>query len=243
MRHALSLAALALSLVVLGTSAPVRAQKGADDETKNSAKTVKAGVLVGKVTNVEENRKIRISVSYPETTIDQGAVQQVAQAQAQVAQAQLQMRFARDPNGVFQARQQMLQAQVQLAQAQARVYRTEIRSQEIYVQGNDDLNVRASKPIPRFDDKGELKKKFTKAELKELRGNGKLPGYEADFSDVQVDQIVQVTLVRPKGVKPKAPAKGRKGKEAEDAIAEAVGDQTPQINLILILRQPITPAG
>jgi len=248
MRRALSLAAFLSLAALLWVAGPAHAQKGKakpkeDAEMKNTEKTVKAGTLVGQVTNVDEGKKIRIKVSYPETTIDQGAIQQVAQYQNQMAQAQLQLRMARDINGVLQARQQMAQAQAQMAQAQARIYKTEYKTTEVYVQGSDDVVVRTVKPIARFDDKGEIKKKFTRAELKELRGPGKLPHYKAEYTDVQVDQVVQVTLVKKKG--PKAPAarpKKRKGKEAEDAIADAVGDDNPQVSMIVILRQAAAPA-
>lgn len=244
MRHVLSLTAALAVLLWAGAAQAQKAKPKAtkDDETKNTAKTVKGGVLVGQVTNTEEGKKIRLKITYPETTIDQGAIQQVAQAQQSLQQAQIQLRTARDINALNQARQQLAQAQVQLAQAQARIYRTEYKNKEIYVQGIDDLVVRTIKPIPRFDEKGKLKTRFTRAELKEMRGPGKLPYYRAEYSDVQVDQIVQVTLVKKKGVKPVARPKKRKGKEAEDALADAIGDDTPQISMIVIMRHP-APAG
>jgi hypothetical protein len=238
MRRALSLAIVLLLAVLLCTAGLATAQKKKDDEPKNTSKAIKGGTLVGKVTNVDEGHKIRLNITYPVTTIDNGALQQVAQAQNSLAQAQLALRAARDINGLNQARQQLAQAQNSLAQAQARVYKTEMKNKELYVHAIDDVVVRSSKPIPRFDDKGELKKKFTRKELKELRGNGKLPGYKADYNDVQVDQIVQVTLVKKKGAKPKK----RKGKE-EDALGDAVGDETPSVSMILIMRLPAVPAG
>jgi hypothetical protein len=236
MRRALSLAAVLLLSVLLWPAGPANAQKAKkDDEPKNTTKAIKGGTLVGKVTNVDEGHKIRLDITYPVTTIDNGALQQVNQAQQRLVQAQYQLRLARDINGLNQARQQMAQAQQQLQQAQARVYKTEMKNKELYVQAIDDVVVRSSKPIPRFDDKGELKKKFTRAELKELRGNGKLPGYKANYEDVQVDQIVQVTLVKKKGAKPVRPKKGK----PEDALGDAVGDETPSISMILIMRLPV----
>jgi hypothetical protein len=81
--------------------------------------------------------------------------------------------------------------------------------------------VRFLEPPVVYDDKGNLKK-YTAAELKELKGkNPDLPGYTADFSNLQTGQTVRVTLVMPK------PAKD-KDKDAPD-------DKKPQVSMIVIV--------
>jgi hypothetical protein len=64
----------------------------------------------------------------------------------------------------------------------------------------DDVKVRTKNPPVAYDDKGN-KKKYTAKELKELKGDSKLPGYTAGFEDLKTNQYVQVTLVRKKSDK------------------------------------------
>jgi hypothetical protein len=134
-----------------------------------------------------------------------------------------------------------VQIQVPTLQPNGRTYKIAMQAKDVEVQAIDDVVVRLSYPKPDFDDKGRPKK-FTKAELKELKGDSKLPGYKAEFGDVQTDQIVQITVVRKKGApasKAKVtPKKGKaKGKDADDidALAE---DTTPQVSMIMVLAQP-----
>jgi hypothetical protein len=249
MRRSLSLAVVLLLPILLLVSHPASAQKAKDkmkekekDEPlpKNTEKTIKAGTLVGRVAAIEEDkRRIRLSVSYPVAVLDQGQVQAAANAQQQILQAQITLRMARDQNGIAQALQQLAQAQAQLAQAQAQLYRVEVRTKDdVYIKPTDDVAVRTARPKEDFDDKGKIKK-YTKAELKELRGDGKLPGYKADYSDLAVDQYVQVTLIRKKGAPAPPPAK--KGKKDADVLGDVIADTSQLASVILILRQPPTP--
>src|SRR3954447_5449820 len=132
-----------------------------------------------------------------------------------------------------------VQIQVPTLQPNGRTYKIEMQAKDVEVQAIHDVVVRMSYPKPDFDDKGRPKK-YTKAELKELKGDSKLPGYKAEFGDVQTEQIVQITIVRKKGAstaKPKvAPRKGKgKDKDDIDALAE---DATPQVSVIMIVAQP-----
>lgn len=251
MRRVLSWVAILVLPLLLCTGPTLHAQKGkkgkekdGDDETKNTTKLIKSGVLVGRVQNVYEDKKrIRLQISYPVTSLDPGAAGQIAQAQAQVQQAMLQLRVARDPNALAQARQQVAQAQQQLVQAQARLYRTQMVNKDIEVQATDDVVVRMASPKLRFNDKGDRVKKYTKAELKELKGDSKLPGYKAEFGDLQTEQIVRVTTVRKKGEKAPVktpPKKGKKGK-GDDNPADGLIDDLPQVSMIEILREPPAP--
>src|SRR4051794_27867104 len=109
MRRAISLAlVLLVPLLLLGVAGQAVAQKGKgkdkdamekDGDAKNTPKMLKGGVIVGRVTNVyEDKRKIQLSVPYQVTSIDQGAIQQMNQAQQTLAQAQYSLRTARDVN-------------------------------------------------------------------------------------------------------------------------------------------------
>jgi hypothetical protein len=68
----------------------------------------------------------------------------------------------------------------------------------------DDVKVRSKNPPIAYDDKGN-KKKYTAKELKELRGDAKLPGYAADFNDLKANQVVEVSLVYKKSDKTRQP--------------------------------------
>lgn len=234
MRQTIRWLAVLVVPILLVSGPAVNAQKGKkpdadkDKETANSEKMIKSGVLVGKVAALyEEQRKIRLQVTVPVTEINPGAVNSIQQAQLQMAMARA--------RGDFQG---MINAQRQLAQAQLTMYTVRNHNQDVELSATDDVVVRTARPRESFDDKGKIKK-FTRAELKELKGpDPKQPGYKAEFSDVQTDQIVQVTLVRKKGAPMKVTPRPRpkKGKDNDaDAAADLLGDHLPQIGMILIL--------
>ncbi len=125
----------------------------------------------------------------------------------------------------------MMQAQQRMAQAEATIYQVATTTKDVEWQATDDVKVRMLNPPPQFDDKGRVKK-YTKKELRELKGDDKLPGFPGEFSDIKQDQIIQVTLVKKKDA-PRAPVK--KGK---DASAEVLGDNLPQISMVMIVAEP-----
>ncbi len=217
------------------------ADKDKDGETKNSEKTIKSGVVLGKVMNVYEDKKrLRLQVPIPVTTLNPSAAGQIAQAQQQMVQAQYALRTATSAQGALQARQQMAQAQVALARAQASVYQTKMENKEVEVQAIDDIVVRMAQPKQDFDEKGRVKK-YTKAELKELKGDSKLPGYKAEFTDLQNEQIVRVTMVRKKGESAPKPVKKKKGKDEDEKPADGLMDANIQVSIIEILREAPVP--
>ena len=72
--------------------------------------------------------------------------------------------------------------------------------QNVKVMTIDEVKVRTKNPPIQYDDKGN-KKKYTAKELKDLKGDSKLPGYTAEFGDLKTNQYVQITLVRKKSDK------------------------------------------
>jgi hypothetical protein len=86
-----------------------------------------------------------------------------------------------------------------------------------------EVAVRYLEPPEQYDDKGNLKK-YTAAELKELKGkNPDLPGYAADFDKLAPGQTVRVTLAKPKADKDKP-----KDKDAPD-------DKKPLVSMVVIV--------
>lgn len=98
-------------------------------------------------------------------------------------------------------------------------------------QSIDDVKVRMLNPPPQFDDKGRIKR-YTRKELRELKGEDKSPGYPAEFSDLKPAQYVQVTLVKKKGAPRVTPKRGK------DADPDLLGDNLPRMSLIMIVAQP-----
>ncbi|HEY7422878.1 MAG TPA: hypothetical protein VH682_01335 [Gemmataceae bacterium] len=195
------------------------AVKAADkDKDANTEKTVKAGVVAGKVMAVIESKKsIRIQVTFQVPKLNPGALQNIQNAQIQLAQAT--------------SPQAVINAQNAMAQAQAGLYTMQSVQKDYELQATDDVKVRMHNPPAQFDDKGRIKR-YTQKELKELRGNDKQPGFPAEFSDLKQDQIVQVTLIRKKGA-PRTPV--RKGKDVDPDL---LNDFLPQMSTIIILAEP-----
>jgi hypothetical protein len=206
------------------------------DKTKEvtSEKMIRMGVLVGKVAAIyEDKRMIRLQVTVPVSRLNPGALLNVQQAQLQMAQA----RARRDPVA-------MRQAQISLAMAQASLYTVERINQDVELQALDEVVVRTASPRQEFDEKGKIKR-LTRAELKEMKGDPKMPGFKAEFGDVTTDQIVQVSLVKKKPTGPVKKAKPKPKGKAKDGDAEPVdllGENLPQISMIMILMDP-PPGG
>jgi len=77
-----------------------------------------------------------------------------------------------------------------------------------------DVVVRSMQPAEAYDDKGNPKK-YTAAELKELKGDDpKLPGYTADFNTLKTGQIAKIHFG-----KKKDPAKAKDAPKEKDAAA------------------------
>src|SRR5262249_23751426 len=126
------------------------------DLDKNTEQTVKAGVLVGKIAAIyEEKRKIRLQVNVPITTLNASALNGIAQAQVSYRQAAAR----RDLQG-------MRNAQMQMQQQQAQLYQVQMRTQDVELDVHDEVVVRTARPKEEFDEKGRVKK-LTRKELKE----------------------------------------------------------------------------
>src|SRR5262245_53295686 len=87
----------------------------------------------------------------------------------------------------------------------------------------DDMIVRRLDP-PIYYDNGKPRKPTAK-ELKEAKGEGNLPGYQAELSDLKRDQLVTCYCVQKKP--------GKKGDP--DATLE---DGTPRVRMIVIVKEP-----
>jgi hypothetical protein len=226
MRRVLSYT-LALIVPALLTAGSLVGAPKKDDKDGNSEKMIAAGQVVGKITNVYEGqKKLRIQIAMMVPKFNQGAANALAQAQLQYQQA-----ISKRPVDVNGANN----AQLQMARQQAMLYTYERKTQDIDIQTTEDVVVRSQNPPEQFDDKGKLKQ-YTKKELAELRGdNKKLPGYKAEFSDLQTDFIVQVQLVKKKDAPKPMPKPKDKDKDAD---LNVLADNEPLASMIVIVLNP-----
>jgi hypothetical protein len=185
----------------------------------NTEKSVRAGVVTGRITAVIEDKKsVRLQVTMYVPQINAGELQNIANAQ---------MNMARATNP-----QDLINAQQQLIQAQARLVTYQTVQKEYELEATEDIKVRLANPPPQFDEKGRIKK-YTQAELKELKGpDPKLRGYKGEFSDLRQEQIVEVHLMHKKEP-PRRPGRPM-AKEAVDLLTENL----PQMSMIMVLYEP-----
>jgi len=99
---------------------------------------------------------------------------------------------------------------------------------KVEVVGTDGLQIRQADPPVAYDEKGRPRK-HTHKELKDLKGDSKLPGYPGAFTDLHTDQYVVVTIVKKK----ETPVHHVSKKEAE-----ANAQELPETNLIEIVSEP-----
>jgi hypothetical protein len=204
------------------------------DKGVTSEKMYRAGQLTGKVLTVVESKKsIRLQVTLQYPKLNTGALNSLIQAQNSMQQAA----YNRDPNGRAQG---MYNAQMQMLRAQATLYQMQSMTKDVELQTAEDVKVRLAQPPQTFDDKGKVKR-YTAKELKELRGpDPKVPGYNAEFSDLREGQVVNVTLVKKKGAPVKLPPRRpvKDPKDAKGIDADLLLENLPQISMILIVVDP-----
>jgi hypothetical protein len=218
-------------MLVLGLALPAFAADPpkAGDKPDQSQKLVSLGEMTGvlkKTDGSEAGLTLHVTLKYLEPNA--GAELALAREQQEVLLRQRQIMMTRNP--VW--RQQELMALVQEVQRMQRdkqnLLRVKQLQKDVEIQPADDMKVRSLHPPVAFDEKGNPKK-YTAQELKEMRGDGKLPGYAAELTGLQDGQVVTVRLARKKDTaKPKDP------KDKKNAPA----DEKPLATVIIIVAGP-----
>jgi hypothetical protein len=181
----------------------------------------------------------------------QAVQQKMATTQAHLASATKPKEITKYQNQLAQElnHYQQLLAQSQLKPSDLK----EVTDTKVYdMKLTDTADVRYLNLPTIFDDDGKVKK-YTDAELKELKGKKtNLPGYEGKLEDLKIGQIVKVTLVY---IAPKADAKKDDAKKDEPKKDDAAKDDTKkddakdpkdkkpadkkmQVKMIVILQDP-----
>jgi hypothetical protein len=188
-----------------------------------------AHTVTGKLTSVGgSDKSIGLRVEYqvlqPNPHANKGSTRNVQH----LLHEQQEILRTRNPL-VRAARLQQLEARIlnQEAKAVNSALKVAREHKEFDLDSTDKVTVRYLEPPAQYDDKG-FPKKYTAAELKELKGNNSdLPGYAAEFDKLLPGQTVRVTLARPKADK-------EKNKDA------AAGDSKPQVSMIVIVAEAPT---
>jgi hypothetical protein len=185
------------------------AKKGKDDHKEKFPYNPRL-FFVGKVTQLDANSPSDFTVQTKIPELNPDGINRLNQLQLQLAQQQQQFAQARDFQGKQNALNAIQQTQLAIAQAQPNLYR--YKDMDVRLRAAENVQVRWANPPPDYDDKGNLKK-YTKEELKALRGTEGLPGYKGDKEALQKGQYVRVYLKASAAANkyaPKAPSKGKK---------------------------------
>ena len=231
---------LCLLIGLPGLAADKKDADKKDPDKKEADKAADKMVTAGEISGVLKSeggsqKYITLSVSISYMVPNPGAAAASANQQRQMMQYQQQLMQARN----WQQRQQIYAQMVNsMRQGQQNPFTVQRMSRDIDFQAADDMKVRAMFPPPAFDEKGNFKK-YTPKELKELKGDGNLPGYEAAMDALKPGQTVKVYLAKAAAKQPKAAAAPKeKGKKDKDLDKDALEDDKPAIKMIVIISEP-----
>jgi hypothetical protein len=138
----------------------------------------------------------------------------LAQLQNQLAGARSQKQYNSIMNQINRLAGQ-IQRTAGNGRGQQSPYRVVQKSVNVEIEMSPDVKIRTNFLPVAYDDMGELKK-YTKEEIKELKGpNPKEPGYKAELDAVKVGQDIKVTLARVKEKDLDSPSDDKKDKPAD----------------------------
>lgn len=242
---------LLAGVLALGDAFAQKPNPGKGPVAVDASKALPSGTFVGKLVSLpDSDRMFEISATVPQIVPNPNArpnpniVRQIAAIQRDQVNV---VRSRNKVQALMQLQRAILQLEVMVAQAEANAYRVIQIPVKVDFQASEDLQVRVLQPPAAFDDKGNIKK-YTAAELKELKGkNPNLPGYEASNDALKVGQMVRVTLAPYKPPSPGATEKKPdldkdKDKDAEEPKKDKAKakpmeptEKKRQVNLIVIL--------
>jgi len=230
--HSLGAGLLLASLLVLPVSAAPRKPGKNNSPPSVDAEKLTARKLTGKLVSTPgTDRSFTLQIQLQQLKLkpdalrprDDPELRNLARSQRRLLQ--LQDRLARSRNPARELRQiQEVQQQMQadLLRAQLRPqpnpYQVVTTTQDVTVQAAPDADVRTLVLPEPFDEKGNIKTRYTREELKKLKGKkAHLPGYESSLEDLKVGQVVEVTLAPRKARKPAPNNKDLDKDPVEDA--------------------------
>jgi hypothetical protein len=143
--------------------------------------------------------------------------------------AQQQLSIAQQTNPI-NYRNAVAQYQLQLAQRQTQIY----SPKDFEFRAADKIKVRTGYPPTEYDNRGKMKR-WTAKELKSLKGSSKLPGYPAEYDLLRPGQYVAAYLAKqaPAG---KSKIKGIKGLKI-DLVEVPVNK--PEVVMMVVIQEAI----
>jgi hypothetical protein len=200
-------------LLALGLALPALAQgkkKGGDVPDVDAEAALKPGDISGKIDKVSGN-SLTLRVNYdrlelkPQANRNNNNYRNLARQQQAIARAQTRLAQARTPQQAASAIRSLQQANNnalrQALQGAARgaqnPFTVKKETKDFVIQLAEDARIRVNWSPIEYDDMGNLKK-FTPAELKELKGDSKQPGYKSDLTALRAGQEATVHLAKVK---------------------------------------------
>jgi hypothetical protein len=242
-----------------------------DDKDKKAEKKEKfvwGASFTGKLKEMDANSQKEFTVEVQIQVPNPQGIQDYINAQAGWQRHKVEIIQAQRNNPVEMARQ-LAQYNQDIARALPNHLANTVKSHplDVKVRAADNIRVRTWGPPLDYDEKGNVKK-YTKKELKELKGPENLPGYKAEYEALHAGQVVTVYLARkepnpvPKSAKPltgkfdpkagKAPAikldddktaaktdkAGKAGIKLNQDDPQAAEARRPEVVMIVIMAEP-----
>jgi hypothetical protein len=228
MRRILAWTGFLLALVLAG---PAPAQNKAPEKAtpQEYSALTQAGTVTGRVKSLNgTDKSLTLELDVPAPQANRGAATEQARQQEHIAQAEADILRTRDP---VQRAQKAARLQAELQRDQVhdaeRAAHPQMMHKDYDLDAANDVKVRRQDPPVQYDDKGNVKK-YTSKELSELKGDSKLPGYAADWTDLKVGQTIKISVVAPKK------DKDAKDKDAKD---KDKADTTPKVSQVMIVKE------
>jgi hypothetical protein len=197
---------------------PATAEPKKTDSPKNPKNIRASGYFYGKLTVLEGSTKnFNVQIEYAE--LDPGKVQAL---QNYIAQAKVDIARSTGTDRINKSASYRLEIQKRQLDLTRNV------TKDIKLEPTEDMKVRWNFIPLIYDDDGKVKKKFSRKELKELKGSDKsLPGYAATFDNLRVNQIVKVYLAKEKKKKSKPKDADLFEKRLKAVMVVIMKDPTP----------------
>jgi hypothetical protein len=227
MRHTSRWVFPLLALVLIAPVAVAEKKKKDSDKVQTKDKIKSSGQFLGRLTVVENSsRHFTVQVEY----VEQDPNKVLANAQHD-RKRRFEISLVTDPR---ERQKQLLAHLVDMQQRLNDSYRR--ATKDIELEGDEDMKVRTMILPPNYDEKGKIKKR-TRKELAELKGpNKSLPGYSAEWDNLNKDQIVRVYLAKQKKGTPKPRVKS-KTKDAEED--KELFTERPKAVMVVIMAEPM----
>jgi hypothetical protein len=230
------------------------------------AQLMKHKDLVGKIIRLDtDSREFAILAELKRLEPKPGAQAKLNQAQQrlqqQILREQQHLARIRNPYQQMQEYQNFLnRIQQQAGTNFNNLFKVVTDRKEFNLQGTDKTVVRRAKLPVEYDEKGNLKE-YTEKEKQEKKGkDSKLPGYQAEFGNLEVGQLVKITVSMKKPsskdkteapkdkkddtVKSKDEAKVTDKEKDKDSKSDVISfENPPLVRMIVIERDADTVAS